>query len=205
MSTLRVGLTGGLASGKSTVARWLRDEGVRVVDADRLVAELYQPRAAGSRAVAELFGEEVLEPSGAVDHRRLAERVFGDEEERLRLEAAIHPLVRERFEELAADEPGPIVFEATLLVEAGFAPAFDLVVAVEADLERRIEWAIERGGLTEEEARARAAAQGDGERRRATAHRILHNDADLEGLRLQADELLAEIRRLAAAESGDAG
>lgn len=192
---LRVGLTGGLASGKSTVARWLAEAGVQVVDADRLVAELYQPGGAGTEAVRNLFGPEVLDERGGVVHARVADRIFRNPEARKALEAAIHPLVGKRFAELAAEAKGIIVLEATLLVEAGFAPAFDLVVTVEAPCELRLERALERG-MDEDSARARILAQGDGEPRRLAAHRILDNSGDLRHLRHQVDELIGELRRL---------
>jgi dephospho-CoA kinase len=197
MSVLRVGLTGGLASGKSTVARWLRDEGFEVVDADRLVAELYQPGGAGAAAVRALFGPEMLDERGGVDHPKVAARVFRDPEARFALESAVHPLVRRRFEEIAAKSQGVIVLEATLLVEAGYAPGFDLIVTVEAPCELRLQRAVARG-MDDAAARARLLAQGDGDERREAAHRILDNSGDTEHLRRQVDELVEELRRLAA-------
>lgn len=196
---LRVGLTGGLASGKSTVAGWLRDAGFLVVDADRVVAELYQPGGAGAATVRGLFGPELLNERGGVDHARVAERVFGDPEARRALEKAIHPLVRQRFAELAAQTGGITVLEATLLVEAGYAPDFDLIVTVECDGETRLRRAVARG-LSEEAARARLLAQGDGEDRRRAAHRRIDNCDDLPHLRRQVDDLIVELRRLAGAE-----
>jgi dephospho-CoA kinase len=193
---LRVGLTGGLGGGKSTVAGWLREGGFEVIDADRLVAELYRPGGEGAAAVRALFGPEMLDESGAVDHAKVAARVFNDPEARLALESAIHPLVRKRFEELAAKTRDIIVLEATLLVEAGYAPGFDLIVTVEAPCELRLERALERG-MDEASARARLLAQGDGEERRAASHRLIDNSGDLEHLRQQVDELIEELRRLA--------
>lgn len=198
MSVLRVGLTGGLASGKSTVARWLRDESFEVVDADRLVAELYQPGGAGAEAVRALFGPEMLDERGGVDHSKVAARVFRDPEARFALESAVHPLVRRRFEEIAAEsQEEVIVLEATLLVEAGYTPGFDLVITVEAPCELRLQRAVARG-MDEAAARARLLAQGDGEERRSAAHRILDNSGDTGHLRRQVDELIGELRRLAA-------
>ena len=194
---LRVGLTGGLASGKSTVAQWLREEGFTVIDADRLVAELYQSGGAGAAAVRDLFGPEMLKEDGGVDHSKLATRIFSDKPARHALEAAIHPLVGRRFAEIAAEAGGIAVLEATLLVEAGFTPHFDLVVTVEAPCELRLERAVERG-MSEDTARARLLAQGDGEERRRAAHRVIDNSAELPHLRHQVDELIVELRRLAA-------
>jgi dephospho-CoA kinase len=197
LRALRVGLTGGLASGKSTVAGWLRDAGLQVIDADRLVAELHQPGGAGAAVVRALFGPEMLDGRGAVDHPKVAARVFRDPESRFALESAIHPLVRRRFEEIAAKAQGIIVLDATLLVEAGYAPGFDLIVTIEAPCELRLERAVQRG-MDEAAARARLLAQGDGEERRKAAHRVIDNSGDLGHLRRQVDELIVELRRLAA-------
>ncbi len=197
MSRVLVGLTGGLASGKSTVARWLEEAGCRVVDADALVAGLYAPGEPGSEAVRRLFGERFLDARGAVDRTALAERVFADPDARRALEAAIHPLARRRFAELAAGAEGIVVLEATLLVEAGYAPDFDLVVSVEADRERQLARAVARG-MDPEGAQARLGAQGDGAARRAAAHRILSNDGSLAELRAQVEALLAEMRAMPA-------
>ena len=159
-----VGLTGGMASGKSTVARWLGEAGFRVVDADQIVGELYRPGGRGAAAVRELFGEDVLTAEGAVDHPRLAERVFGDAEARKRLEGAIHPLVAQRFQEIAAETEGVLVYEATLLVEAGRAGEFDLVVSIESPPEAQ----LERGGGTRHgRSRGAGASRGAGRRGRA--------------------------------------
>lgn len=194
---IRVGLTGGMASGKSTVARMLRERGATVVDADRLVASLYEPGEPGARAVAELFGPDALDEHGAVDRERVAEIVFhgpAGVESRHRLEEAIHPLVRQRFAEIARDaDSDVVVLEATLLVEAGYGPDFDTVVTVEADPEVRLARAIGRG-MSEEEARRRLLAQGEGDVRRAGADRVIRNDGTLEELERKVDELLAELR-----------
>jgi dephospho-CoA kinase len=198
--SLRVGLTGGLASGKSTVAGWLRDAGFLVVDADRLVAELYQPGGAGVAAVRNLFGPEYLNEQGGVDHAKVGALVFADPEARRKLEQAVHPLVRQRFAELAEQTHEVAVLEATLLVEAGHSEDFDLVITVECDAETRLRRAVVRG-LSEDAARARLIAQGDGEQRRRAAHRRIDNCDDLPHLRRQVDDLIEELRRLAAGSS----
>lgn len=192
MATFRLGLTGGLASGKSTVAQRLAELGATVVDADRLVAELYAPGGAGAQVVTELFGPDFLTATGAVDKPRLAARIFDDPAARARLEAAIHPLVRLRFEEIAANVDGVAVLEATLLIEAGYQPGFDLVVTVEAPEDVRLARAITRG-LPEAEAKARLAAQGDGARRREGADRVIWNEGGREALERQVAELWREI------------
>ncbi len=197
MSALRVGLTGGLASGKSTVARRLAEAGLTVVDADQVVAELYEPGQQGALAVAELFGPDLLAADGSVDKLALAKLVFGAPSALAQLEALIHPLVRHRFAEVANRPEGVVVLEATKLVEAGFAPDFDLIVAVEAPRELRIARAVARG-LPEAAARERIAAQaGESERRRAAAI-VIENEGDLADLERQVVELLARIRQLSA-------
>jgi dephospho-CoA kinase len=204
VTAFTVGLTGGLASGKSTVARWLGEAGFAVYDADRWVAEMYRPGEAGARAVVALFGPEVLAADGSVDRKKVADRVFADPEARRALEAAIHPLVKQRYADLAAASTGVVVFEATLMVESGSAKAFDFVVSVEADPESRRRRAVERG-LDEAAARARLEAQGDGAIRRAGAHRILRNDGTETDLRHEVDALIEEIRRRAAAKAEESG
>lgn len=205
MSGLRrpylVGLTGGLAGGKSTVGRLLEERGCLIVDADDVVAWLYESGRPGARAVAELFGADYLDTAGTVDRGRLAELAFADDAARRRLEEAIHPLVRRRFEELAASGAAEgaeiVVLEATLLVEAGFADAFDVVVTVEAPEAVRRSRAVDRG-LSPEQAEERLAAQGSGDARRAAADVTLDNSAGLGELERRVEELLAELRRRAA-------
>jgi dephospho-CoA kinase len=191
---LRVGLTGGLAAGKSTVARLLAEHGLTVFDADRLVAELYGPGQPGAARVRELFGDSALGPDGSVDRTRLAALVFREPDALRRLEAAIHPLVRDRFEEVAGRIGGIVVVEATRLVEAGWGDDLDLVVTVEAPAELRLERAVARG-MDREEARRRLAAQGEGEARRRRADRVLVNDGDLAALRDEVESLVRDLRR----------
>ena len=200
MTRVLVGLTGGLASGKSTVARWLDEAGFLVVDADRVVADLYGPGGRGAEAVRDLFGPEVLDDDGAVDRPKVAERVFSDDAARKRLEQAIHPLVRQRFAEISSHADGVVVYEATLLVESGHAENFDVVVSIEAPEDQRLAWAVARG-MDEKQAQARLAAQGDGSKRRAGADRILHNEGTLNDLWRAVDELIEELREQAAGSS----
>ena len=191
---LRVGLTGGLAAGKSTVARLLAEQGLTVFDADRLVAELYGPGQPGAERVRGLFGDSMLGRDGAVDRGALAATVFRDPDALARLEAAIHPLVRDRFEEIAGDVGGIVVVEATRLVEAGWGDELDLVVTVEAPAELRLERAVARG-MDREEARRRLAAQGEGEARRRRADVVMVNDGDLAALRAAVAMLVRDLRR----------
>ncbi|HUP23176.1 MAG TPA: dephospho-CoA kinase [Thermoanaerobaculia bacterium] len=200
---LRVGLTGGIASGKSTVGALLAEEGFFVTDADRLVAELYRAGEPGAAAVAELFGADALREDGAVDRERLAQVVFADAAARRKLEAAIHPLVAQRFRERAGERGGVVVFEATLLVETGGYRGFEVLVTVEADEELRVRRAVARG-LAEDEARARLRAQATSEQRVAAADVVIRNEGTLEELRARVVEVASELRdRLARQAAGD--
>jgi dephospho-CoA kinase len=199
VARLTVGLTGGIASGKSTVARRFVAAGFTVVDADHLVAELHRADQPGAKAVGELLGADFLDAEGATDKSKVAARVFADAVARERLEAALFPLVRERFRELAQATGGVAVLEATKLVEADFAPDFDVVVTVEAPVEARIARAVARG-LSPGEARARLAAQADEATRRAAAHERIENAGTLEELERAADALATRLRRRASLE-----
>lgn len=190
---LLIGLTGGLAGGKSTVARLFREAGYLVVDADRLVAELYLPGAKGTAKLVELFGPGILGPDQGVDKNAVAQKIFSEPELRKQVEAAIHPLVRERFREIAEKAEGVAVYEATLLVESGHAGDFDFVITVEAPAEIRLKRAVERG-MSEEQARARLIAQGDGATRLAGAHRVIDNSGSPEHLKHEIESLIAELR-----------
>lgn len=191
---LLVGLTGGLAAGKSTAAALLAEAGCTVVDADRLVAELYQPGAQGAESIRAAFGDQMLAADGSVDRPALARKVFQDPDARRRLEALVHPLVRRRFAEIAASHKGIVVLEATLLTEAGWRSAFDVLVTVEAPREVRLERAVARG-MQRDEAERRVAAQGQEAERRRQADFVLDNDGDPEHLRRKVDHLAGELRR----------
>jgi dephospho-CoA kinase len=204
VSRFLVGLTGGIAAGKSTVAELLRRAGLTVVDADRLVADLYLPGGAGTAVVAELFGDDYLTAEGGVDHARLAPAVFRDSAARGKLEARIHPLVRSEFRRIAESEAGVLALEATLLVEAGYGPDFDLVVTVEAAPEVRLQRAMARG-LDEEGARARLTAQSEGSARRAAADFEIRNDGDRQELERQVQALLRRIATRVTRKEGDEG
>ena len=199
-TTLRVGLTGGIASGKSTVGRSMAAAGCTVTDADQLVSSLYRPGQAGTEAVEDLFGAGFLSPEGAVDKQKLAAVVFGDIEQRRRLERAIHPLVGRAFAQLVQSSSGIVVFEATLLVEGGRASDFERLVTVEADPELRLRRAVERG-LDLEEARARMAAQTDEAARSTAAAYIIRNEGTLDELQqatvATVDQLRQDLHRKA--------
>jgi dephospho-CoA kinase len=189
-----VGLTGGIGAGKSEVARRLAELGARVIDADRLAREAVAPGTEGLAEVVSVFGAELLGPDGALDRPALGRRVFGDDDARHRLETIIHPRVRARTAELIAEAPpgSVVVNDVPLLVEAGLAPGFDVVVVVQADEAARVRRLMDIRGMSEAEAHARIAAQATDEQRRAVADVVLHNDGSLEDLRAAVDNLWRE-------------
>ena len=190
---LRIGLTGGIGSGKSTVAALLVERGAHLVDADRIAREVVEPGSPGLAAVAEAFGPGVLTPEGALDRPALAAVVFADPAQRARLDAIVHPLVRGRAAELvAAAPPGAVVVQdVPLLVETGQAGAFDLVVVVQAPVDLRLTRLVERG-MTEDDARARIAGQASDEQRAAVADVVLTNGGTRAELAAQVEQFWAE-------------
>lgn len=175
---LRVGLTGGIGSGKSTVAAELRALGASVIDSDVLAREVVQPGTEGLAAVATRFGGDLVATDGSLDRAALGRVVFGDEPARRDLEAILHPLIAARTQELMATAPGDavVVHDVPLLVEKAMGPAYHLVLVVGASEETRTERLVRDRRMTPPEARARIAAQATDEQRRAAADVWLDND-----------------------------
>ena len=198
MAPLQVGLTGGIASGKSTVGAMLAELGCVVTDADALVADLYRPGQPGARAVADLFGPEMLNADGSVDKEALGPAVFADPASRKRLEQAIHPLVGQRYVEILQDagDGAVVVFEVPLLAEGGGRGRYDAVVTVEAPEELRLDRAVERG-LDRTQAKARLAAQATGEQRRAVADFVIENTGGLNELRARVEAVYSSLKQRA--------
>ena len=190
---LRIGLTGGIGSGKSTVSRLLEQRGAVIVDADAIAREVVAPGTPGLAAVTEAFGDGVVAPDGSLDRPALAAVVFADPEARKRLDAIVHPLVRARATEVAAAAPADavVVNDVPLLVETGQAGSYDLVLVVEADPATRVARLVQRG-LTAEDARARMVAQATDEQRRAVADVVLDNSGTPEELEAQVDRFWAD-------------
>ena len=190
---LRIGLTGGIGSGKSTVAGLLAARGARIVDADRIAREVVEPGTPGLAVVVAAFGHGVLTPDGALDRPALAAVVFADPDARRRLDGIVHPLVRARAAELVAAAPpdAVVVQDVPLLVETGQAGSYDLVLVVQADLATRVRRLVGRG-LSEEDARARIAAQATDEQRRAVADVVLDNSGTVEELEAQVERFWTE-------------
>ncbi|MDT5012467.1 MAG: dephospho-CoA kinase [Mycobacterium sp.] len=191
---LRIGLTGGIGAGKSTVSATFAECGGIIVDGDVIAREVVEPGSEGLAQLVEAFGEDILLPDGALNRPALAEKAFGDEEKRKTLNGIVHPLVGRRRADIiaAVDESAEgvavIVEDIPLLVESGMAPMFPLVVVVNADPELRVERLIRRG-MTEADARARIAAQASEERRRAVADVWLDNSGSQGELVERAREL----------------
>ena len=193
---IKVGLTGGVGSGKSQAAQLLADRGAVVVDADRLAREVVAPGTPGLRRVIEVFGDDVLDTDGALDRPAMAALVFGDAQARARLEAIVHPLVGARAAELmaAAAVDAVVVYDVPLLVERANAAGYDLVVVVDASDDVRIDRLVRLRGWTEADAQARMRAQAGREERLAVADVVLANEGSLEELTEQVDALWQSLR-----------
>lgn len=192
---LRVALTGGVASGKSTVAAMLAELGAVVIDADSLAREVVAPGTDGLAEVVAAFGPDVLTDDGELDRPTLGAIVFADPDRRRTLEAIIHPRVRARAAELeAAAVPGAlVVHDIPLLVETGRAGEFDAVIVVDVPVATQVERMVGLRGMTESDARARIAAQASREQRAATATYLIDNTGSLEALRTRVEEIVREL------------
>lgn len=181
---LRIGLTGGIGSGKSTVAARLAELGACVVDSDAIAREVVAPGSPGLAAVVERFGPGMLADDGSLDRSALASTVFGDEGLRSELEAILHPLIAERTAAAAASaKPGSVVvFDTPLLVEKHMGPGFHLVVVVDTPVETRVQRLVSERGMSEADVRARLAHQASDDQRRAAADVLLPNDGSVEQL-----------------------
>jgi dephospho-CoA kinase len=193
---LLVGLTGGIGSGKSTVARMLEARGAVVFDADVLAREVVEPGTPGHAAVIERFGANVLAPGGELDREALASIVFADPAARRDLEAIVHPEVRRRFAEGSEDfreTDRVVVFSAPLLVETGMHTAFEVLVVVSARSDTQIERLMRDRGMSEEAVRSRIAAQASPEARAEVADVIVDNEGSLEELEAQVVRLWNDL------------
>jgi dephospho-CoA kinase len=193
---LRIGLTGGIGSGKSTVAARLAELGAVVIDSDLLAREVVAVGSPGLARVVERFGAGVLAADGSLDRPGLGRLVFGNPAALADLNAIVHPLVRARSEDLTASAAAggaqAVVQDVPLLVETGLAGSYDKVIVVEAPLELRLRRLAGRG-LDAETARARIAAQATDEQRRAVADVVLDNSGSVAELRTQVDAAWARL------------
>ncbi|MCT2587122.1 dephospho-CoA kinase [Actinophytocola gossypii] len=191
---LRVGLTGGIGSGKSTVSGRLAEHGAVVIDADRIAREVVEPGTPGLAQLADAFGSGILDRSGSLDRAALATVVFADDAARQRLNGIVHPLIGERTAELmnAAPADAIVVHDVPLLVENGLAPAYHLVIVVDAPVDTRVERVTRDRGMSEADTRARIAAQATEQARRAVADVWLDNGGPVDQVLADVDALWAD-------------
>ncbi|MFF4987069.1 dephospho-CoA kinase [Streptosporangium saharense] len=192
---LKVGLTGGIGSGKSEVSRRLAARGAVVIDADRIAREVVEPGTEGLERIVALFGPEILREDGSLDRGKLGSIVFADSEKLASLNAIVHPLVAARVAELQsqADEDAIVVYDVPLLVENNLAPMYDVVVVVDAADETRAGRLVRLRGMTEADVRARLAAQASREERLRAADIVVPNEGPLEELEGRVDALWADL------------
>ena len=206
MAVLRVGLTGGIGSGKSEVSRRLADHGAVLIDADVAARQVVIPGSPGLAQIVGAFGDGVLRPDGSLNRERLGEIVFGDPGLRAKLNEIVHPLVREwmaaaeRAAVQAVPPPGPVVVhDVPLLAESRGRAGFDVVIVVDAPPEVQVERLVRLRGMAPEQARARMAAQASREQRLAVADVVIDNSGSLTDLDRHVGEVWAELQRRAAA------
>ncbi|HET7735144.1 MAG TPA: dephospho-CoA kinase [Nocardioidaceae bacterium] len=193
---MKVGLTGGVASGKSTVSEILRELGAVVIDSDQIAREVVARGTPGLAQVVAEFGPEYLTSEGDLDRPKMAALVFNDEPARRRLEAITHPLINEvgRAREADAEAAGKLVVnDMPLIAEMGIAELFDVVIVVDVPVEEALRRMVEDRGWTREDAEARIAAQASREARRAIATYVIDNSGSREHLREQVERLYAEL------------
>lgn len=197
---LRVGLTGGIGSGKSAVSALLAERGAVIIDADRIARAVVAAGTPGLRAVVAAFGPQVLRPDGELDREAVGRIVFADPEQLARLNAIVHPLVGERTaaETAAAEASGAriAVYDVPLLVENGLQDLYDAVVVVAAQPETQVARLTGQRGMAEADARSRIANQASREDRLAVADRVIDNSGSLDDLRHQVDEVWAWLTSL---------
>jgi len=198
-----IGLTGGIASGKSTVARRLVEHGAVHIDADLLAREAVGRGTSGLAEIREAFGDGVLRTDGSLDRARLGEVVFGDDAARERLNAIVHPRVRELSAQRMADaerlDPDAVVvYDVPLLVEASVDHPFDLVVVTEAPAATRVDRLVDERGLERVHAQARVDAQASDAERREVADVVIDTGGTLAHTMGQVDDLWARLRELRA-------
>lgn len=183
---LKIGLTGGIASGKSTVGAMFVSLGAALVDTDRVAREVVRPGSAALEAVRERFGPEFLTPAGELDRPKMRATIFAEPARRRELEAILHPLIRERTLELVASVEAPyVVIAVPLLLETRFDELVDRVLVVDCPMALQIERLVERDHIDEREARAMLAAQVDRGRRIEAADDVVNNGGELESTRRQ--------------------
>ena len=188
-----IALTGGIASGKSTVARQFVALGATEIDADLLAREVVEPGSAGLLAVTEVFGTAVLAEDGSLDRQALAAIAFSDEQSRKRLESILHPLIQQLSSERIKNTNGVVVYTIPLLVETKSPLNFDHTLAVSAPVETRVQRLIQHRGMTEQAARARINAQSSDAERESIADTVISSDCSMEELVSRATSAYLEL------------
>jgi len=189
-----VGLTGGIASGKSFVASLLAELGASTIDADDVAREVVSPGSPGLSAVVSAFGNHVLLPSGELDRNKLGDIVFSDTKSRLQLEALLHPLIKVRTTQLISSQSSEIVvYSVPLLVEANVDYPFDSVITVEAGEEHQVERLVRSRSLTEDEARKRVSTQTTAANRVARADYVVDSSGSKDDTKRQVDTIWKEL------------
>ena len=197
-----VGLTGGIASGKSYVASLLGELGASTVDADEVAREVVVPGSTGLVQVVGAFGFEILLPSGELDRAKLGEIVFADAEKRTELENILHPLIKARTTQLISEQPSEIVVYAVpLLVEANVDYPFDTIITVEAGVENQVSRLMTSRQMSESDARARIGAQTTSAERIARANFVIDSSGPKEQTKLQVVEVWNQLLEAAKAKS----
>jgi dephospho-CoA kinase len=195
--TIVIGLTGGIASGKSVVSGMLAEHGALVIDADKVGHEAYAPGSGCYEAVVEAFGRDIVAPDGQIDRKALGGKVFGDPAQRKRLEGIVWPWMREtmdrRLAAIRAEGRPVVVLEAAVLIEADWVPITDQVWVVTVEPEVARQRIMERNGLTAEQADARINAQLSNAERVARAKVVIDNSGTLDELRERVDEAWAGL------------
>ncbi|GAA3658097.1 dephospho-CoA kinase [Nonomuraea antimicrobica] len=198
---LKIGLTGGIGSGKSEVSKRLSAKGAMVIDADKIAREVVAPGTPGLARVVARFGDEVLHPDGSLNREKLGSLVFADSEQLAALNGIVHPLVGERVAQLQREAAldAIMVYDVPLLVENKLTPMYDVVIVVDASDDLRIRRLTGQRGMSESDARARIAAQATREERLAAADIVIPNEGSLEELDSRVDEVWGDLVLLRAA------
>ncbi len=185
-----VGLTGGVASGKSTISTMLAKMGAEVIDADLVAREVVEPGTQGLKEIAAVFGNEIIQPDGSLSRAALAEQIFTDPAKRTKLEAILHPLIKQRtMQHIAQSKRSIVVYVVPLLVESKVEYPFDLVITVESGVEKQIQRLRDNRGLTEDQAQSRIHAQA------SEAQRVARANIRLDGS-VSISELESEVSKL---------
>jgi len=201
---LMVGLTGGIGSGKSTVASLLAKRGAIVIDADAIAREVVEPGMPALQKLVERFGADILQPDGSLDRPKLAGIAFVDDETRKELEAITHPAIGALFLQRVAEAPAGsvVIHDVPLLVESKRGFEYAAVIVVEAPLDVRLD-RLESRGVPRDDARRRIELQASDEDRRKVATWVVDNSGDLDALQRRIDDIWPELERMAADAEGD--